>query len=162
MWDRRAKVLSVHDGDTLTVVLDQGFGQMTQITLCLFGVFAPELTQSGGKEATEYVKNWLASFPDKVSEWPIIVTTMRTPQSDTEVQTMGRYVGVVESLDHTHNLNVEAEAYYTSKGFLKGIGGPKVAEVPAIPVIPNVITGPATTAISTSNPTNTGFGTDTK
>ena len=50
MWDRRARVLSVKDGDTLRVQLDQGFGDTKTLDLRLLGAFAPEHDEPGGPE----------------------------------------------------------------------------------------------------------------
>jgi endonuclease YncB( thermonuclease family) len=121
MWDKRARILSNHDGDTLTAVLDQGFGQTTQITVRLFGVWAPELKEAGGPETRDFVTAWVNQYTYGVL-WPFLVTTMRTPRSDLEVQTLGRYVALVETVDRGHNLNLEVQAFVTERGYGGGTG----------------------------------------
>ena len=121
MWDKRAKVLSNHDGDTLTMLLDQGFGQTTEIQVRLLGVFAPELSQIGGKECQAFVSDWVEknSFGYK---WPFIVTTIRGVRSDKETVTLARFVAIVETIDHHSNLNADIQAYVLECGYVGGIG----------------------------------------
>jgi endonuclease YncB( thermonuclease family) len=121
MWDKRARILSNHDGDTLTAVLDQAFWDTKQITVRLFGVWAPELKEVGGPETRDFVTAWISQYSTAAS-WPFLVTTMRTPRSDLEVQTLGRYVALVETVDHGHNLNLEVQAFVTERGYGGGTG----------------------------------------
>jgi hypothetical protein len=121
MWDKRARILSNHDGDTLTAVLDQGFGQTTQIIVRLFGVWAPELKEVGGLETRDFVTAWVNLYWQGLA-WPFLVTTMRTPRSDVEVETLGRYVALVETLNREHNLNLEVQAFVTECGYGGGAG----------------------------------------
>jgi endonuclease YncB( thermonuclease family) len=124
MWDKRAFVTSVHDGDTITVTLDQGFGDLKEaMHIRLLGVYAPELTQTGGPETRQFVVDWLAANTLPV-RFPVVVTTARGPKSDREITTLERYVAVVESLDHSHNLNVDVQAFITAQGYPGGIGTP--------------------------------------
>jgi len=123
MWDKRAFVSSVHDGDTLTATLDQGFGDLKEnMHIRLLGVYAPELTQTGGPETRQFVVDWLARYALPV-RFPFVVTTARGPRSDREITTLERYVATVESLDHSHNLNVDVSAFVTAQGYPGGIGG---------------------------------------
>ena len=65
MWDKRAYVTNVHDGDTITVTLDQGFGDLKEgMRLRLYGVFAPELSQEGGNATRDFVLAWLKEHHD--------------------------------------------------------------------------------------------------
>jgi endonuclease YncB( thermonuclease family) len=63
MWDRRATLYDVHDGDTVTVVLDQGFGDTKRIKVRLLGVYAPELNETGGTDCRNFVKEWFNAQP---------------------------------------------------------------------------------------------------
>ena len=121
MWDKRAKVLSNHDGDTLTMSLDQGFGDSKEINVRLLGVFAPELKQVGGKETQQFVADWV-SQNSLGYKWPFIVTTIRGPRSDKETATLGRFVGVVETIDHGCNLNTDVMAFVQKNGYMGGTG----------------------------------------
>lgn len=57
-------VLSVQDGDTITVA--PSGDARTPVTVRLYGIDAPELGQSGGSEATDYLKQ-LCPVHKKVS-----------------------------------------------------------------------------------------------
>jgi len=122
MWDKRAQVVEVHDGDTITVILDQGFDETKKIKLRLFGVFAPELKDEGGQACREFLTTWLATHDDLRGSWPFVVTTARTPISDTEQQTLGRYVGTLTSRDGTSNLNVDIANFIQVQGYGHGTG----------------------------------------
>lgn len=122
MWDRRARIENVHDGDTVTAVLDQGFGDTKTIKVRLLGVYAPELTQPGGEATREFVNRWLTETAAPSSTWTHTVTTARTVRSDTEVTTLGRYVATVTSLDGTRNLNAEVAEYVAAHGYGGGTG----------------------------------------
>lgn len=120
MWDRRARVVEVTDGDTLKVVLDQGFGDTKEISVRLLGTFAPESSQVGGKETKAFVQAWVAAQP--AATWPVVVTTALTRSGQHEVQSFARYLGTVTSLDGTDNLNAEVSAFVAAHGFPGGIG----------------------------------------
>lgn len=122
MWDKRAAVHHIHDGDTLTVVLDQGFGDSKELTLRLLGVYAPELKQVGGPETLDFVQSWINQHLKPSLTWPFVVTTARTKVSDKEVTTLGRYVGTLTSLDGTDNLNVDVMQFIHDKGYGGGTG----------------------------------------
>lgn len=122
MWDRRAEYLENHDGDTVKMVIDQGFGDTKLMEIRLFGVFAPELKQVGGPECQDFVKYWLESRVTAGRRWNFVVTTTRMKVADREQKTLDRYVGVITSLDGTDNLNLEIMNYIKSKGYAGGTG----------------------------------------
>jgi endonuclease YncB( thermonuclease family) len=122
MWDRRAALVRAHDGDTIIVVLDQGFGDTKEISLRLLGVYAPELSQAGGKECLSFVSEWLHTNTSPSVRWPFVVTTARMKVADREQKTLDRFVGTVTTLDGSRNLNLELSAYIESKGYVGGIG----------------------------------------
>jgi len=119
MWDRRAKLVRIHDGDTITVVLDQGFRDTKEIDLRLFGVHAPELKEVGGPETRDFVFDWFLPLSTKVT-WPFIVTTVRMPIADREMTTLERYLGTVTDTIN-RNLNVDVMAFVASKGYGPGM-----------------------------------------
>ena len=52
LYTYRAKITKVHDGDTLTVDIDLGFGVMlTSQQVRLKGINAPELVTPAGKDS---------------------------------------------------------------------------------------------------------------
>ena len=120
MWDKRAKLLRVKDGDTVVVVLDQGFGDSKEVDIRLLGVWAPESNQTGGKETKEFVEGWFAKLPS--IEWNFVVTTVRMKTVDKEQKTFDRYVGFVTSQDGTDNLNTEVMEFIHSRGYGGGTG----------------------------------------
>lgn len=56
MYEYAAKILSVHDGDTCTALVDLGFRISQEMPLRLNGINAPELSQPGGKEARDHLR----------------------------------------------------------------------------------------------------------
>jgi endonuclease YncB( thermonuclease family) len=123
MWDRRAKVVSVHDGDTLTVDLDQGFYDTKRITVRLQGVFAPELHQLGGPETLAFVQSWMTDHASP--DGKVIVTTVRLKNDKAEKTTLSRYVAEVTSLDGIHHLNADVVVYVAAHNYPKGRGAEK-------------------------------------
>lgn len=57
---RRIEVISVHDGDTVTIRADLGFNTFTVHPLRMYGVNAPELKAPDhkGLDALDYVHQW--------------------------------------------------------------------------------------------------------
>lgn len=118
MWDKRAYLVTVHDGDTITVVLDQGFGDWKRIKVRLLGVFAPELSQPGGPECRAFVQAWMDE--QKGPTWPLLVVTSRT--ADHETQTFDRYVCTVSNLTGTRCLNADVVDFIQANGYGGGVG----------------------------------------
>lgn len=55
-----AVILDVHDGDTMRVDLDLGFGvHLTSLSCRVYGINAPELSADAGKIARDYAKTLL-------------------------------------------------------------------------------------------------------
>ena len=52
----QANVVSVHDGDTMTLDIDMGRRLRTDDSIRLYGINAPELSQAGGREARDYLR----------------------------------------------------------------------------------------------------------
>lgn len=82
----------VHDGDTIRLELDVGFGQRAIYPLRLQGVLAPELRTPGGAETREFVRLWLLRRDS--GQWPFVVETFRT-RTGKDLTTLERYVAVV-------------------------------------------------------------------
>jgi endonuclease YncB( thermonuclease family) len=117
MWDRRARIPENHDGDTVTVVLDQGFGDTKTIKVRLAKVYAPELAQPGGPETTAFVHDWLAQRSS--GSWPFVCTTVRT-RTDVETTTLGRYVAYITC--GAESLNDAITDFIAANGYGGGIG----------------------------------------
>lgn len=52
----QAEVLSIHDGDTMTLKIDMGRRIYVIDSIRLLGINCPELSQPGGKEARDCVR----------------------------------------------------------------------------------------------------------
>lgn len=62
-----SNVVSVHDGDTITVTTDLGRRLSITETIRLYGVNSPELsTGEPGQVATKFVKDWFFSYGNDV------------------------------------------------------------------------------------------------
>jgi endonuclease YncB( thermonuclease family) len=55
MYEYRATLQGVHDGDTITVLLDQGLKEFRSMHIRLFGINAPELATAAGKPARDHL-----------------------------------------------------------------------------------------------------------
>ena len=53
----QATVLSIHDGDTMTLKIDMGRRIYSEDSIRLYRINAPELSQAGGKEARDYLRS---------------------------------------------------------------------------------------------------------
>jgi endonuclease YncB( thermonuclease family) len=120
MHDRRARFVENHDGDTVTMILDQDFDDMKKINIRLANVWAPELDEHGGIQTKAYV-SFLLSGRNSIEEWPFIVHTSVT-KTDKPVKSFDRYVATVMSPDGKWSLNSELMKYITESGFKGGIG----------------------------------------
>lgn len=118
LW--RAKVLEVHDGDTVRVLVDRGTEDTSRWWVRLQDTFAPELSQTGGPECRGFAAAWVAQHGDG-TDWPFLLETFRTPRSDTEVVTLSRYVGRVTAADRAC-LNDDVAAFVKANGYPGGIG----------------------------------------
>lgn len=121
MWDYRASVLKVKDGDTLRVLLDRGFDETKAIDLRLLDTWAPEKDEPGGPETRAFVEEWLNSRDQNKGLWPFVVTLQRTKSGDREVTTLGRYVGTLATPEG-EKLNSVVDFFVIAHGYSPGIG----------------------------------------
>ena len=98
MFEYSAEVVSVHDGDTLTLDVDLGFSIHAHHPLRLAGVNAPELATQAGKDALTWVLQWLKDNPG-----PYV---LRTQKGD-ETEKYGRYLGTLTSTPSQRTLNLD-------------------------------------------------------
>ena len=105
LWSYRAACLHVVDGDTIRVLIDQGFGGRQQEDLRLANVHAPEMPHPGGPQTRDYVTEWMATLPAG-AKWPLLVQTQPTTGPDPhQRRTFTRYVADVTDATGTRNLN---------------------------------------------------------
>lgn len=94
MWEYRARLVRVVDGDTIVALMDTGFGGRQEEHLRLEGVSAPELGQPGGQEARQFAIEWAASA--SVRSWPLLIRTQPNSNIEpTERRTLTRYLAKV-------------------------------------------------------------------
>lgn len=120
MWDKRAQLVRVKDGDTFVAVLDQGFRQTLEIDVRLLGVYAPEKGEPGWAECTNFTADWLGREAASGATWPFVVTTVRMARTDREQTTLERYLCTVTSLDSTRHLNAELVEFIHAAGYGPG------------------------------------------
>lgn len=84
MYEYAAKILSVHDGDTCTALVDLGFRISQEMPLRLLGIDAPELSQ---KPAGQDARDHLRALIDGKQ------VTVRTEKDRTEKY--GRYLATI-------------------------------------------------------------------
>jgi endonuclease YncB( thermonuclease family) len=108
-----ARVVEVHDGDTLKLDVDLGFSCHAWAWIRLKGVGAPELSEPDGPAAHNDVRLWLAEHaPDNF----VTLTTFQTAGAFKEIReqrTFIRYVGIVVA-DNGAELN----SYLLAKGYV--------------------------------------------
>ena len=91
-----ATLVTVHDGDTVRLSIDNGFGSRAVEWIRLEDVWAPELSEPGGALARDLCIAWfVAHAPDQV----VSVTTYRTstPLELRFRQSFTRYIGQIAS-----------------------------------------------------------------
>lgn len=111
MFDYRAQLHRVIDGDTLVLTLDQGFSGRQEEAIRLVGVSAPELAEPGGQECLAFTLGWLGGAA--TLRWPLYVTTVpNTNPEPTERRTLVRYLGAVQYYDRRDRvLNTELATF---------------------------------------------------
>jgi endonuclease YncB( thermonuclease family) len=108
-----ARVLQVHDGDTLKLDVDLGFSCHTWAWIRLKDVGAPELSEPDGPAAREDVVAWLA---EQAPDGWVTLTTFQVAGAFKEIRerrTFIRYVGIVVA-DNGAELN----EWLRAKGFV--------------------------------------------
>lgn len=107
MWQYRASLVRVVDGDTIIALIDQGFGGRQEESLRLIDVRAPERGQLGYQEVKAFVQFWCDHAAEAInSRWPLIVATQpNTAVDPTERRTLTRYLATVSNGLHTETLN---------------------------------------------------------
>lgn len=114
LWEYRAVVLYVVDGDTFDVRVDKGFDDDGQkMRLRLFGLDTWEdegATREAGLAATAFTRRWLAEHADVNGR--LFIRTTRSTRDVDKADSFGRYLATVYNLvdgqtQGAHCLNVE-------------------------------------------------------
>lgn len=91
MYEYKATIKSNHDGDTLRIDIDLGFGTLLlNQAIRLYGVNAFELKDAGGKEARDFVASKLPEGTE------VIITTLKDKR-----EKYGRYLAKIKLPDGT-------------------------------------------------------------
>lgn len=124
VWDRRARVVEVLDGDTVVCLLDQGFGTTITVSVRLEDTWAPEKHETGGVETRAYAAAWLATaakLPGARADWPIVVETVRLRSDNSEAMSFARYIGRITRTDG-RALGADVSAFVRAAGYGGGTG----------------------------------------
>jgi len=109
-----ARLLDVHDGDTVKLAIDHGFGEDAKEWIRLKDVRAPELDEPGGPEATDVCQSW---FDEHAPDGYVQVTTFRT-SAPLEIRfraSFSRYIGIIVADGNSLNEWLR-ERGYTDQG----------------------------------------------
>lgn len=111
MFDYRASLVRIVDGDSAVIQLDQGFGGRQDEEVRLLGVSAPERYTPGGPECRQFVEQWMAGRAAR--RWPLYVTTVpNTSLEPTERRTFIRYLATVfDFADRRRCLNEDLRVF---------------------------------------------------
>jgi endonuclease YncB( thermonuclease family) len=105
VFDYRAQLVRVVDGDSAVLLFDQGLGGRQEEEVRLLNVSAPERHQAGGLECRDFVAAWIGQLPAR--RWPLYVQTVpNTTLEPAERRTFVRYLATVRDFtDRTRCLN---------------------------------------------------------
>jgi hypothetical protein len=111
MWEYRAAIVRIHDGDTLFLLIDQGLHGRQEEPIRLEHVSAPELSDPGGVETLAYVREWCDRLRAGL-RWPLLVNTVpnTNPEPD-ERRTFVRFLGTIRDIAAFRNLNDDVRAF---------------------------------------------------
>jgi endonuclease YncB( thermonuclease family) len=107
-----ARLIEVHDGDTVKLAVDHGFGEDAKEWVRLRDVWAPELDDEGGPQAKADCDNWFREYaPDGL----VKVTTFRTsaPLEIRMRMSFTRYIGIVTAPN-----GAELNSWLIDKGYV--------------------------------------------
>lgn len=96
MYEYKAKVIDVHDGDTITAIVDLGFRVQLEIKIRFFGINTPEIT---GPSKSEGLKSKQRVI-DLISGKDIIIKTHKDKQ-----EKYGRWLGDIYLPNSTISVN---------------------------------------------------------
>ncbi len=71
----RARLISVHDGDTCTLGVSLGFEVSVRVTVRALGINAPELATPEGKVAQQAALAWLTAAG--AGDWPLVIASQK-------------------------------------------------------------------------------------
>jgi endonuclease YncB( thermonuclease family) len=115
VFDYRAALSRVIDGDSAVLLIDVGFGARVEEEIRLLGVSAPERYQPGGLECRDFVAAWFKQLP-QTRRWPLEVrTTPNTTLEPLERRTFVRFLATVSDITDPDNCLNAALAVFLSQ-----------------------------------------------
>jgi hypothetical protein len=108
MWEYRAALTEILDGDTIRLWVDLGcFVGRHHMDVRLLGVSAPELRDPGGPETKDFVQAWMYTLNPDLS-WPMLINTQTTKVTEpTEKQSFTRYIADIRNITNGDHLNAQ-------------------------------------------------------
>lgn len=107
MYDEyRAKLVSVHDADTITLMIDQGFYNWTEQRIRVQDVDCPELNTAEGKVAREFTVRWFETYAT-----PYCMVRPEKNKTGVFQQTFARFVATVYVPGRCLNLDLIEAGY---------------------------------------------------
>ena len=98
MFDYRAVLVRVVDGDSAVLLLDVGMGVRVEEAVRLLNVSAPEHNQPGGMESRDFAAAWFGQC-SAARRWPLrVVTVPNTTLEPNERRTFIRYLAIVSDI----------------------------------------------------------------
>jgi micrococcal nuclease len=101
MWEYKAKVLRVIDGDTIEADIDLGFSLHYIAKIRLAGINAPEMKTPEGAPAKARLTEILATYP------ALVITTILNK----EFEKYGRVLGTITINGHSVNQQMITEGF---------------------------------------------------
>jgi micrococcal nuclease len=101
LYHYRAKVISIYDGDTITVAIDLGFGNTTKEIVRLARINAPEVRGEERNEGLE-ARDWLRSVIPPCNNIYVSTNKDRTGK-------YGRYIAEIYTLEDGNYINLNDE-----------------------------------------------------
>lgn len=74
-YQYRARAVSNHDGDSVSLIVDLGFQVSVAIQVRVLGINAPELATPQGPAARDFVAGWLAAAGP--GPWPLVIASQK-------------------------------------------------------------------------------------
>jgi endonuclease YncB( thermonuclease family) len=97
----RASVVRIIDGDTVVLLVAQGFYARQEVHVRIADLNAPELNEPGGQEARLKLTTALGWL---TVGWPLRVATRQVKAGGSETMSFARYVADIYVLDSKSNL----------------------------------------------------------
>jgi hypothetical protein len=125
VFDYRARLVRVVDGDSAVLEFDTGFGGRQEEEVRLLGVSAPEHYQVGGLQCRDFAAAWFGQGSG-TRTWPLhVITVPNTTLEPNERRTFVRYLATVSDVvAPSRVLNVDLGRFLTQHPeWGHGIGG---------------------------------------